>query len=91
MTPLTTSERNEMPEDEQPHPEEVLDIIEAKNVLKKFGKRVLIGAAVGALAGAAAAWGLQTHRRLDNMAATQVAILMTLQEEGIIQNLRFGK
>lgn len=80
-----------MPEDEQPHPEEVLDLIEAKNVLKKFGKRILLGAAAGALVGAAAAWGLQTHRRVDALVATQDAILITLQDQGIIQNLRFGK
>jgi hypothetical protein len=80
-----------MPEDEQPHPEEVLDFIEAKNVLKKFGRRVLIGAAVGALAGAAVAWGVQVNRRLDVLSATEVAILNTLQDQGIIQNLKFGK
>ena len=81
-----------MPDDSpELDPQETLTLIETKNAARKFVKRVVIGAVVGASVGFAVGLGVDLNRRINVLAATQRAILEVLQDEGIIQNLRFGK
>ncbi len=77
--------------DEEQHPEEVLREIETKNMLRKYGKRILIGFVAGASVGVSIGYGIDVNRRLNILGATQVAILQTLEDAEIIQNLKIGK